>query len=99
MDIVISPSTKKNKKYKAVINNDKTIHFGSSAHSDFTRHKDTERKERYIARHKKNEDWTKSGVDTAGYMSRWINWNMPTIEESVKDLNKKYKDISFKLKK
>lgn len=99
MDIVISPSTKKNKKYKAVINNDKTIHFGHTQYQDFTTHKDTERKERYIARHKKNEDWTKTGVDTAGFMSRWITWNKDTIEKSVQDLNKKYKDINFKYKK
>lgn len=98
MEIVISPSTKKTKKYQAVIDGRKTVHFGAAGMSDFTKHKDEERKKRYIAR-MSNQDWSKSGVDTAGFYSRWINWNMPTIEESVKDLNKKYKDISFKLRK
>jgi len=98
MDIVISKSNKPEKKYKAIIDGRKTIHFGSSSHSDFTRHKDTERKQRYINRHRKNEDWTKSGVETAGFYSKHILWNKPTIEKSVDDLNKKYKDINFKIK-
>lgn len=98
MDIVISPSTKKNKKYKAVIDGKKEIHFGSSAHSDFTRHKDTERKERYIAR-TSNQDHSKQNIASPAWMSRWISWHKPTIEESIKDLNKKYKDVNFKYKK
>ena len=58
MDIVISKSNRKDKKLKAVIDNKKTIHFGSSGYSDYTKHKDTERKDAYIQRHKKNENWT-----------------------------------------
>ena len=47
MNIVITPSNKTNKKYAAIIDNDKktkTIHFGAKNYSDFTIHKDTERK-------------------------------------------------------
>ena len=99
MEVIIKPSKKKDKKFDAIIDNKKVVSFGAAGMSDFTKHKDEERKKRYIDRHRKNEDWTKSGVDTAGYLSRFVLWNMPTIEESVKDLNKKYKDISFKLKK
>ena len=98
MDIVISPSTRTTKKYQAVIDGRKTIHFGSSSHSDFTRHKDTERKQRYINRHRKNEDWTKSGVETAGFYSRWVTWHKPTIEKSIEDLNNRFKNINFKIK-
>lgn len=31
----------------------KTTHFGASGYSDFTQHKDEERKKRYLERHKK----------------------------------------------
>ena len=59
MDIVISKSTNKSKKYDAVIDDKKKISFGEKGANDYTKHKDEERKQRYIDRHKKNEDWTK----------------------------------------
>jgi len=39
------------------IYNKKTIHFGASGYSDFTKHKDKKRKDAYDARHKKLENW------------------------------------------
>ena len=45
MDIVISKSSRKDKKLKAVIDNKKTIHFGASGYSDYTKHKDDNKKE------------------------------------------------------
>ena len=36
MDVVISRSENKNKKYKAVIDGKKTVHFGQSGASDMT---------------------------------------------------------------
>ena len=53
---------KSDKKLKAVIDGKKTVHFGAAGMSDYTKHKDPERKERYIERHKKNEDWGKAGL-------------------------------------
>ena len=97
MNIEISKSNRNDKKLKAVIDGKKTIHFGQAGASDFTKHKDEARKARYIDRHEKNEDWGKSGVDTAGFYSRWVTWHKPTIEASVKDLNKRCKDSNFKL--
>ena len=35
----------------------KHIYFGAAGMSDFTKHKDEDRKNRYIDRHKNNEDW------------------------------------------
>ena len=96
-EIVISKSNNKNKKYDARIDGKKTVSFGAAGMSDFTKHKDSERKQRYLNRHKKNENW--SDHTTAGFMSRWILWAKPTIEESIKDLNKRNKNVNFKLKK
>ena len=59
MNIEISKSNKKDKKLKAVIDGKKTIHFGQAGASDFTKHKDPDRKDNYISRHKKNENWGK----------------------------------------
>jgi len=98
MEVIIKKSNKPDKKFDAVIDNKKTVSFGAKGMSDYTIHKDPERKARYIARHKANEDWTKSGVKTAGFYSRNILWNKPTLQASVNDLNSKYKDIKFILK-
>ena len=82
---------KKDKKIKAVIYGKKTIHFGAAGMSDYTKHKDDERKQRYIDRHKKNENWTASGVDTAGFMSKHLLWGEKTLNGSIDKLNKNHK--------
>jgi hypothetical protein len=82
INIIIKPSTKPDKKYTAVIDDKKSIHFGQSGASDYTKHKDDERKQRYINRHKKNENW--SDPNTAGFYSRWILWEKPTLNEAIK---------------
>ena len=40
----------------------------------------TDRKERYIDRHKNNEGWNKSGAKTAGFYSKHALWNKPTLK-------------------
>ena len=67
--------------------------------SDYTIHKDSEKKVRYINRHKgMNADWTKSGINTAGFYSKHVLWNKETIQKSVNDLNNKYKSGNSILK-
>ena len=83
-------SNKPSKKYYIITNNDKKVYFGAAGMSDFTKHKDEARKQRYINRHKKNENWTKSGIDTAGWWSRWILWHLPTIKESYADIKRRF---------
>ena len=95
MEVIITKSANKSKKFDALVDG-KKISFGAAMYSDYTIHKDPDRKERYIARHKKNEKWGIDGIKTPGFYSRWILWHMPTIEASISDLNKKYKDIKFK---
>jgi len=79
-------------KYEAIFlntetNREKTVKFGASGYEDFTIHKDEKRKERYIKRHDKREDF--ENPISPGSLSRYILWNKPTIEDSLKDyLNK-----------
>ena len=70
-----------------VIDGTKTVHFGAKGMSDFTKHKDTERKQRYINRHKANEDWTSTGVKTAGFYAKHILWNKPSMNASINDVH------------
>ena len=67
----------------------RTVHFGSAGMTDHTKDpKDTERKERYLARHAKNENW--NDPTTAGALSRWILWNKSTVSASIADYKKRF---------
>lgn len=54
----------------AVIDGKQTIQFRSSAHSDYTKHKDLDRTARHIDRHKNNEHCGTTGVGIAGWMAK-----------------------------
>ena len=98
MEIVLRKSKKKDKKYDATIDGKKTISFGQAGASDFTKHKDVERKDRYITRHKNNENW--NDPKTAGFYAKNILWNKPTITASIEDTNRRFihRNIHIKLK-
>ena len=87
--VSIVRSTRKDKKYMAIFTNPRTtVHFGAVGYSDFTKHKDTKRKQRYLNRHRKNENW--NNPRTPGSLSRWILWNKPTLKASIKDYKKRF---------
>ena len=68
--ILITKSNKLDKKFKATINNTKTVHFGQAGASDMTQHKNEARANRYIQRHKKNENWGSTGIKDAGILCK-----------------------------
>lgn len=86
------PANDNKHKYYIITRSGKKVMFGALGYDDFTKHKDEARKQRYIDRHRhsKNENWTKSGIDTAGFWSRWLLWNKPTIKESYDDIKKRF---------
>ena len=94
MEVIITKSKKPDKKYDARVDGSKTVSFGQKGASDFTKHKNTDRKERYIDRHKKNEDHGISGVKTAGFWSANALWNKPTLKASTDDINKRFKGLN-----
>lgn len=89
MDYYLSRSKLPSKKY-TIITPKKTIHFGATGYSDYTKHRNATRKQKYIDRHKKRENWNKSGINTAGFWSRWLLWNKPTLTSSIRDTEKKF---------
>ncbi len=96
MLVEIVKSKKPNEKFDAVIDKTKTVSFGAKGYSDFTIHKDEDRRDRYIKRHKTNENW--NDPTTAGFYSRWVLWNKPTMKESITDLNKKFSKLKVSVK-
>ena len=92
MRIEITKSNLENKKMMAAFHDGtkklKTVHFGANDYSDYTINKDPERKQRYINRHKINEDW--NDPMKPGTLALYILWNKSTIKESIKDYKKKF---------
>lgn len=88
----IVPSDKKEKKYDAVFEKDgrqKTISFGAVGYPDFTQPPhDEKKKELYLKRHSKREDW--NNPLTAGSLSKHILWNKPSLKASIKDFKRKF---------
>ena len=91
--VQLKKSTNQKKKYMAIFYNEerkkiKTTHFGASGMSDYTMHKDEERKARYIARHSANENWNE--YMSSGSLSRWLTWHKPTLSASYNDYIKRF---------
>ena len=92
MKVVFKPSTNPKKKYMAIFYDDKkkvkATHFGAAGMSDYTKHKDKARKQRYINRHQANENW--DDYKSAGSLSRYILWNKPTLKASKEDYKRRF---------
>jgi hypothetical protein len=80
-------SYKPGKKYAVRIGG-RVVHFGAKGYSDFTKHHDEERKIRYLRRHKPTENWR--NPKSAGFWSRWLLWNKPTIKQSITDIQRRF---------
>ena len=86
MDVVITRSKKKEKKFDAIIDGKKTVSFGAKGMSDMTIHKDPECKKRYVNRHKK----TKTGQ---------IQKRLGFMQNALSGTNHSFKRLSLILKR
>lgn len=76
------------KKLRAIFSDGTHTDFGASGYSDFTKHHDEARKQRYIDRHQRNENW--KNMKSRGALSRYILWNKPTISASLADFRRRF---------
>jgi hypothetical protein len=88
--IILQKSSNSSKKFMVNVNGE-TIHFGAKGYSDYTKHKQRSRMFRYNIRHRSRENWTKSGIYSAGFWAKWILWNKPGFRDSIKDTEKRFK--------
>jgi len=97
--VEISRSTNDEKKLMAVFSDKegdkmKTTHFGQRGASDYTKHGEKARMERYLERHgggtttSTKEDW--KDPTTAGSLSRWILWNKADLKASFNDYKRRF---------
>ena len=91
----IKKSPKKDKKLVAIFKDQngkivKQTHFGAEGMSDYTIHKDKERRARYRKRHKKDLDT--GDFRRAGYLSYYILWgDSADLQTAIKDYKKRFK--------
>jgi len=65
----------------------KVIHFGGAGYDDYTTHKDEKRKVRYLSR---TASQPQDDITSAAFWALNLLWNKQTINESIKDIEKKY---------
>jgi len=90
----IKPSHKKEKKWDATFvypdGHQKVVPFGAKGMSDYTKHRDDTRKQRYLKRHSgMGESWQKP--DTPGALAKWVLWNKKTLRASISDYKRRFK--------
>lgn len=96
MKVEIGKSKRNDKRLVAVFFDDdgnkvKTTHFGlkNPKFGTFIDHKDKEKKELYLKRHRVRENW--NDFQSAGSLSRYILWNKPTLQKSISDYKSRFK--------
>ena len=88
--ISIKKSTKSGKKLMATFEINgrrKVIHFGAAGMSDMSKHKNIQRRNRYIFRHHK--DLKTNDPSRAGFLSTFILWNKNSLQASIRDYRRR----------
>jgi hypothetical protein len=95
MDITLTKSKRKNKKYVVSFNHNNrhyNVNFGGikengEPYEDYLTHKDKDRRDRYIKRHKaESRRWIhkKENLIYPSYWSRWLLWEKTNIRDAIK---------------
>ena len=71
----VEPSTRKNKKYMIMNDDNKLVHFGDLRYEDYTKHQDEERRKRYIGRATKIKGNLKSDKYSPNSLAINLLWN------------------------
>ena len=78
--MLIQKSTRAGKRFQATYKSGKVVHFGQAGGQTYIDHGDKAKREDYLARHKKRENW--NDPFSAGALSRWLLWGDSTNMET-----------------
>jgi hypothetical protein len=78
--MLIQKSTRAGKRFMATYANGKVVHFGQAGGQTYIDHGDKAKREAYLARHKKRENW--NDPFSAGALSRYLLWGDSTNMET-----------------
>lgn len=90
MSYTLQSSPRTDKKFRVTTPSGKNIDFGAAGYSDYPTHKDDARMRNYLSRHEAREDWSASGINSAGFWARWILWNEPDLMDSIRDTERRF---------
>ena len=91
MKVILRKSPNPKKKYRVTFPDGKSVDFGGKGYSDYTIHGDPQRMKRYLARHgRMGEEWSKKGLYTAGFWSRWLLWSKPSMSQAKQLMSKRF---------
>ena len=93
--MLIEKSTRAGKRFMATYANGKIVHFGQAGTaSTYIDHGDKGKREAYLVRHKKRENW--NDPFSAGALSRWLLWGDSTNMETNHQAFMKKFPITYK---
>jgi hypothetical protein len=92
--VSVKPANDGKHKYVASFDDGSNVKFGATGYMDYIQYykedklKAKVRKQAYLIRHRSTESW--NDRKTAGALSRWILWNLPTLEASISDFKRRF---------
>jgi hypothetical protein len=91
MQVYLEYSPLPKKKFRVIFPDGYKVDFGAIGYPDFTTKNGTDikKKDMYLKRHFKREDW--NNIYTAGFWATNLLWNKGTINESIRDIEKRFK--------
>ena len=116
MQVKVVRSPDRKKKFRAILEDGRTVDFGARGYSDYTKHKTPSRMRSYVLRHggripkriiterdpkriqtlmlgvnsSDREEWKITGIDSAGFWSRWYLWSSPAFDSVRKFISKRF---------
>jgi hypothetical protein len=96
---ILIKSPRDGKKWRIITPRGIKIDFGAKGYQDYTLHHNARRKQLYVIRHaggsgnsahSRRESWSKSGINTAGFWSRWLLWQEPSLSGAIKFIERKF---------
>lgn len=89
IEYILKKSNRKGKRYVIIMENNMSHHFGSDVGQTFIDHQNKDKKIAWEARHSNDKNWNQqhSGI----YHSRMLLWKKPTLNESIKNYENKFK--------
>ena len=116
MQVKVVRSPDRKKKFRAILEDGRTVDFGARGYSDYTKQKTPSRMRSYVLRHggripkriiaerdpkriqtlmlgvnsSDREEWKITGIDSAGFWSRWYLWSYPDFDSVRKFMSKRF---------